>query len=162
MWRDVPCTSRKVQSGIRRPWRCRSSVAGWGTALRAGSRLCTWTHPRPFSAPFPPTAPTSEAYPLSPVFLPCGAVAPRSGRGIMCRKIGGQGAWQPSLRSGRLWRPARAERDSSRRHTTCPQCLGVASWAICSLLVVHAYGFVSVCSGGRKTVHFAADTFRCY
>ncbi len=34
---------------------------------------------RPFSAPFPPTAPTSGAYPLTPDFLPCGAVAPRSG-----------------------------------------------------------------------------------
>ncbi len=142
MWRDVPCTSRKVQSGIRRPWRCRSSVAGWGTALRAGGRLCTWTHPRPFSAPFPPTAPTSGAYPLSPVFLPCGAVAPRSGRGIMCRRIVGQGAWQPSLRSGRLWRPARAERDSSRRHTTCPQCLVLTSEDGGSLLVGSAY---SVC-----------------
>ena len=75
---------------------------------------------RPFSAPFPPTAPSSGAYPLTPVFLPCGAVASRTGRGIMCHGIGGQGAWQPSLRSGRLRRPARAEWDNSRRRTALP------------------------------------------
>ena len=57
------------------------------------------------TAPFPPTAPASGTYPLTPVFLPCGAVAPLAGRGIMCHGIGGQGAWQPSLRSGRLRRP---------------------------------------------------------
>ena len=141
-WRDVRGTSRAVQSGIRRPWRCRLSVAGWGTALRAGGRLCTWTHPRPLSAPFPPTAPTSGAYPLTPDCPPCGAAAPQANRGILCRGIGGQGAWQPSLRSGRLRRSARAERDSSRRRTPCPQCLVLVRRADGSLLVVNAY---SVC-----------------
>ncbi len=113
---------------------------------------------RPLS-PYGPDERGLPSFPRFPALRCCGSSVRW---GIMCRKIGGQGAWQPSLRSGRLWRPARAERDSSRRHTTCPQCLGVTSWATCSLLVVHAYGFVSVCSGGRKTVHFAADTFRCY
>ena len=95
--------------------------------------------------PYGPDERGLPSFPRFPALRCCGSSVRR---GIMCRKIGGQGDWQPSLRS--------------RRHTTCPQCLGVASWAICSLLVVHAYGFVSVCSGGRKTVHFAADTFRCY
>ena len=80
--------------------------------------------------------------PLSPDCPPCGAVAPQANRGILCRGIGGQGAWQPSLRSGRLWRPARAERDSSRRHPPCPQCLDMVRKASASLLVVSAY---SVC-----------------
>ncbi len=131
-------TSRALLLGIRRPQLCRSKSAARRAALRAGGRLCTWTHPRPFSAPFPPTAPTSGAYPLSPVFLPCGAVAPRSGRGIRCCGLGGQGARQPSLRSGRLWRPARAEQDNSRRHTPCPQCLLLVRRGGRSLLVVHA------------------------
>ncbi len=131
-------TSRTLLLGIRRPCPCRSSVTARLAALRAGSRLCTWTHPRPFSAPFPPTAPSSGAYPLTPVFLPCGAVAPLAGRGIMCHGLGGQGAWQPSLRSGRLRRPARAEWDNSRRRTPCPQCLVVTSKASGSLLVVIA------------------------
>ena len=113
---------------------------------------------RPLS-PYGPDKRGLPSFPRFPALRCCGSSVRR---GIRCCGLGGQGAWQPSLRSGRLWRPARAERDSSRRHTTCPQCLCVASWAICSLLVVHAYGFVSVCSGGRKTVHFAADTFRCY
>ena len=137
----------------------RSNEAG-GTAGRWPSLhvdACASTL-RPLS-PYGPDQRGLPSFPRFPALRCCGSSVRR---GIMCRKIGGQGAWQPSLRSGRLWRPARAERDSSRRHTTCPQCLGVASWAICSLLVVHAYGFVSVCSGGRKTVHFAADTFRCY
>ena len=111
-------------------------------ALRAGGRLCTWTHPRPFSAPFPPTAPTSGAYPLTPDCPSCGAVAPQTNRGIMCHGLGGQGAWQPSLRSGRLRRPARAEWDNSRRRTPCPQCLDTTSKAGGSLLVVMSY---SVC-----------------
>ena len=92
--------------------------------------------------PLSPTAPSSGAYPLTPVFLPCGAVAPRTGRGIMCHGLGGQGAWQPSLRSGRLRRPARAEWDNSRRRTPCPHCLMLNRRGMGSLLVVHAY---SVC-----------------
>jgi len=131
-------TSRAIRSGYRRPCPCRSSETTRRAALRAGSRLCTWTQPRPFYAPFPPTAPSSGAYPLTPVFLPCGAVAPRTGRGIMCHGIGGQGAWQPSLRSGRLRRPARAEWDNSRRRTPCPQCLVLVRRGRRCLLVVTA------------------------
>ncbi len=82
------------------------------------------------------------AYPLTPNCPPCGAVAPRSNRGIRCHGIGGQGAWQPSLRSGRLRRPARAEWDNSRRRTPCPHCLMLTRWSSGSLLVVHTY---SVC-----------------
>jgi len=52
--------------------------------------------------------PSSGAYPLTTDCPPCGAVAPRT----MCHGLGGQGARQPSLRSGRLRRPARAEWDS--------------------------------------------------
>ena len=79
------------------------------------------------------------AYPLTPDCPPCGAVAPQANRGIRCHGLGGQGAWQPSLRSGRLRRPARAEWDNSRRRTPCPQCLAVTSWAGGSLLVDRAY-----------------------
>ena len=66
-------------------------------------------------------------------------MAPRSNRGIRCHGLGGQGAWQPSLRSGRLRRPARAEWDNSRRRTPCPHCLMLTRWSSGSLLVVHAY-----------------------
>jgi len=90
------------------------------------------------TAPFPPTAPSSGAYPLTPDCPPCGAVAPRTNRGIMCHGLGGQGARQPSLRSGRLRRPARAEWDNSRRRTPCPHCLVLHSGAYGSLLVVSA------------------------
>lgn len=60
----------------------------------------------------------------------------------MCHEIGGQGAWQPSLRSGRLRWPARAEWDNSRRRTPCPQCLVLVRRTSACLLVVSAY---SVC-----------------
>ena len=146
------CTSRKAQSGIRRPWHCRSKSADCRTAMRAGGRLCTWTHARPFSAPFPPTAPSSGAYPLTPDCPPCGAVAPRSNRGIRCHGIGGQGAWQPSLRSGRLRRPARAEWDNSRRRTPCPHCLMLNRRGRRCLLVVTAQSHplaASRCFGGQ-------------
>ena len=82
------------------------------------------------------------AYPLTPDCPPCGAVAPQANRGIRCHGLGGQGAWQPSLRSGRLRRPARAEWDNSRRRTPCPHCLVLVRWSSGSLLVVYAY---SVC-----------------
>ena len=75
-------------------------------------------------------------------------------------QIGGQGAWQPSLRSGRLRRPARAVRDSSRRRTPCPQCLDVTSWASRCLLVDTSHQQASNRSGGRHAVHFALDAFR--
>ena len=52
--------------------------AGRGPSLHVDAKS-------PLSAPFPPTAPTSGAYPLSPVFLPCGSVAPRAGMGVLCR-----------------------------------------------------------------------------
>lgn len=82
-------------------------------------RLCTWTHPRPFSAPFPlrlrqagpPSFPRMSA-------LRCFSSSVR--QGILCCEIGGKGAWQPSLRSGRLRRPVRAEQDNSRRRTSLP------------------------------------------
>ncbi len=152
MWRDVPCTSRKVQSGNRRPCPCRSKSEAGGTAMRAGGRLCTWTPPSPLSAPLPPTAPSSGAYPLTPHFLPCGAVAPQANRGTRCHGLGGQGARQPSLRSGRLRRPARAEQDNSRRHTPCPQCLLLVRRAGASLLAANAQippMAASRCFGGQ-------------
>ena len=58
MGRDVLRTSRSLLLGIRRPCPCRSSVTARLAALRARSRLCTWTHPRPFSAPFIPNVRT--------------------------------------------------------------------------------------------------------
>lgn len=59
-------------------------------------------------------------FPRFPALRCCGSSVRR---GIRCCGLGGQGARQLSLRSGRLWRPARAEQDNSRRHTPCPQCL---------------------------------------
>ena len=84
------------------------------------------------------------SFPRLSVLRCCGSLA---GRGIMCHGIGGQGAWQPSLRSGRLRWPARAEWDNSRRKsmchwhisTPCPQCRVVASKAGGSLLVVSSF-----------------------
>ena len=73
-------------------------------------------------------------------------------RGIMCCGIGGQGAWQPSLRSGRLRRPARAEQDNSRRRTSCPQCLMPVRRAGASLLAANAQippMAASRCFGGQ-------------
>jgi len=75
----------------------------------------------------------------------------------MCHGIGGQGAWQPSLRSGRLRRPARAEWDNSRRRTPCPQCLVLVRRGRRCLLVVTALSHplaASRCFGG----HLAAST----
>ena len=46
---------------------------------------------RPLSPPFPPTAPSSGAYPLFPVFLPCGSAAPRSEGNIVPRDRGTEG-----------------------------------------------------------------------
>ena len=92
------------------------------------------------------------AYPLTPDCPPCGAVAPQANRGIMCHGIGGQGAWQPSLRSGRLRRPARAEWDNSRRRTPCPQCLVLVRRGRRCLLVVTAQSHpvaASRCFGGQ-------------
>ncbi|SFA88936.1 hypothetical protein SAMN05216587_10352 [Selenomonas ruminantium] len=70
----------------------------------------------------------------------------------MCHGIGGQGAWQPSLRSGRLRRPARAEWDNSRRRTPCPQCLVLVRRGRRCLLVVTALSHplaASRCFGGQ-------------
>ena len=74
---------------------------------------------RPLS-PYGPVQRGLPSYPRFPALRCCGSSVRR---GIRCCGLGGQGAWQPSLRSGRLWRPARAEQDNSRRHTPCPQCL---------------------------------------
>jgi len=134
----LPCDMFRHPQAV--PLSCIRGSEGGGTEGREPSlhvdTKCLLT------APFPPTAPSSGAYPLTPDFLSCGAVAPRSGRGIMCHGIGGQGAWQPSLRSGRLRRPARAEWDNSRRRTPCPHCLMLNRRGRGSLLVVHAY---SIC-----------------
>ncbi len=75
-------------------------------------------------------------------------------------RIGGQGAWQPSLRSGRLRRPARAVRDSSRRRTPCPQCLDVTSWASRCLLVDTSHQQASSARVDGPAVHFAEDAIR--
>ena len=45
--------------------------------------------------------------------------------GTRCRDVGETGAPLPSLRSGRLRRPARAERDSSRRRTSPRRAGGI-------------------------------------
>jgi len=122
LW-DVLRTSRSVRSGHRRPQPCRSKSAARRAALRAGGRLCTWTHPASTLRPLSPYGPDKRglpSYPRFPALRCCGSSVRR---GIRCCGIGGQGARQPSLRSGRLWRPARAEQDNSRRHTPCPQCL---------------------------------------
>ena len=71
---------------------------------------------RPLS-PYGPDKRGLPSYPRFPALRCCGSSVRR---GIRCCGIGGQGAWQPSLRSGRLWRPARAEQDSSRRRTSLP------------------------------------------
>ena len=90
---------------------------------------------RPLS-PYGPDQRGLPPYPRFPALRCCGSSVRR---GIRCCGLGGQGAWQPSLRSGRLRRPARAEWDNSRRRTPCPHCLVLTSWSSGSLLVVHAY-----------------------
>ncbi len=135
-------TSRALQSSHRRPWRCRGAggslvdgTEGRGPSLHMDASASIL---RPLS-PYGPDGRGLPSFPRFPVLRCCGSSARR---GIMCCGIGGQGAWQPSLRSGRLRRPARAEQDSSRRRTPCPQCLEFSSGAGGSLLVVSAY---SVC-----------------
>ena len=110
--------------------------------MRAGGRLCTWTHCASILRPLSPYGHGKHGlspYPRLPALRCCGSSVRR---GIRCHGIGGQGAWQPSLRSGRLRRPARAEWDNSRRRTPCPHCLMLTRWSSGSLLVVYAY---SVC-----------------
>ena len=131
-------TSRALLLGIRRPQLCRSKSATRRAALRAGSRLCTWTHPASTLRPLSPYGPDKRGLPSFPRFPALRCCGSSVRRGIWCRKIGGQEAWQPSLQSGRLWRPARAEQDNSRRHTPCPQCLLLVRRGGRSLLVVHA------------------------
>ena len=110
--------------------------------------------------PLSPYGPDRRGLPPFPRF-PALRFCCSSGRnGELVPRIGGQGAWQPSLRSGRLRRPARAVRDSSRRRTPCPQCLDVTSWASRCLLVDTSHQQASNRSGGRHAVHFALDAFR--
>ncbi len=78
-----------------------------------------------------------------------------------CAADRGQGAWQPSLRSGRLRRPARAVRDSSRRRTPCPPGLGAPSGAILCLLVGSYHQQASSARVDGPAVHFADDAIRC-
>ena len=89
--------------------------------------------------PLSPYGPVKRGLPSFPRFSALRFCSSSVRRGILCRGIGGQRAWQPSLRSGRLRRPARAERDNSRRRTPCPQCRAVASKAGGSLLVVSSF-----------------------
>ena len=88
--------------------------------------------------PLSPYGPDRRGLPSFPRMSALRCCSSSVRRGIMCCGIGGQGAWQPSLRSGRLRRPARAEQDNSRRHTPCPQCLLLVRRGGRSLLVVHA------------------------
>ena len=108
---------------------------------------------RPLS-PYGPVQRGLPPYPRLPALRCCGSSVRR---GIMCHGLGGQGAWQPSLRSGRLRRPARAEWDNSRRRTPCPQCLVLVRSGRRCLLVVTAQSHplaASRCFGG----HLAAST----
>ena len=88
--------------------------------------------------PLSPYGPVKRGLPSFPRFSALRFCSSSVRRGILCRGIGGQRAWQPSLRSGRLRRPARAERDNSRRRTPCPQCLVLVRRAGRCLLVVTA------------------------
>jgi len=110
--------------------------------MRAGGRLCTWTHCASILRPLSPYGPDKRGLPSFPRFPALRCCGSSVRRGIMCHGLGGQGAGQPSLWSGRLRRPARAEWDNSRRRTPCPHCLMLTRWSSGSLLVVHAY---SVC-----------------
>ena len=92
------------------------STAGRGPSLHVDAFASTL---RPLS----PSGPDKRGLPSFPRFPALRCCGSSVRRGIRCCGLGGQGAWQPSLRSGRLWRPARAEQDNSRRHTPCPQCL---------------------------------------
>ncbi len=99
--------------------------------------------------PLSPYGPDRRGLPSFPRMSALRCCSSSVRRGIMCCGIGGQGAWQPSLRSGRLRRPASKEQDNSRRRTPCPQCRDVTSWANSSLLVDTPDWFVSACSGGQ-------------
>ena len=161
LW-DVLRTSRSVRSGHRRPQPCRSKSATRRAALRAGSRLCTWTHSASTLRPLSPYGPDKRGLPSFPRMSALRCCTSSVRRGILCCGIGGQGARQPSLRSGRLWRPARAEQDNSRRHTPCPKCLLLVSKAGGSLLVVHAYlvcvrllGWTALPSTSQQTLSVA-------
>ena len=106
-------------------------TAGRGPSLHVDASASTL---RPLS-PYGPDQRGLPSFPRFPALRCCGSSVRR---GIRCCGLGGQGAWQPSLRSGRLRRPARVEWDNSRRRTPCPQCLVVTIKASGSLLVVTA------------------------
>jgi len=90
----------------------RGGTEGRGPSLHVDASASTL---RPLS-PYGPDQRGLPPFPLFPALRFCCS----SGRkGSLVPRIGGQGAWQPSLRSGRLRRPARAVRDSSRRPLMC-------------------------------------------
>ena len=160
MWRDVRTHLPRVTA--RHPQAAALSVKigskaggtkGRGPSLHVdASRV----HSPP---PFPLRPRQAGPTPFPPFSCPAVLLLLGQEWGLVPR-IGGQGAWQPSLRSGRLRRPARAVRDSSRRRTPCPQCLDVTSWASRCLLVDTSHQQASNRSGGRHAVHFALDAFR--
>ena len=92
---------------------------------------------RPLS-PYGPDERGLPSFPRLSALRCCGSSGEQGNNVPRDRGIGGQGARQPSLRSGRLRRPASKEWDNSRRRTPCPQCLVVTSKASGSLLVVIA------------------------
>ena len=95
--------------------------------------------------PLSPYGPDQRGLPSFPRFSALRFCSSSVRRGILCRGIGGQRAWQPSLRSGRLRRPARAERDNSLCPSMCHWHISIpalnAAWwpqrlvAACSSLV---------------------------
>ena len=139
MWRDVLAhlpreTSRHPQAVPLSfiPNSQKDGTAGREPSLHVDASASTL---RPLS----PYGSVKRGLPSFPRFSALRFCSSSVRRGILCRGIGGQRAWQPSLRSGRLRRPARAERDNSRRRTPCPQCRVVASKAGGSLLVVSSF-----------------------
>ena len=113
-------TSRSLPSGHRRPQPCRSKSVACGAALRAGSRHSHMAASASILRPLSPYGPDKRGLPSFPRFPALRCCGSSVRRGIRCCGLGGQGAWQPSLRSGRLRRPARAEWDNSRRRTALP------------------------------------------
>ena len=101
-----------------------SGAARRGEAVSARGRGAST--PRPF-LPHTPSFPGSSRRPSAAlrVRAPLSGLAAYGGysprlpdAGTRCREVGETGAPLPSLRSGRLRRPAREERDSSRRRTS--------------------------------------------
>ena len=141
------------QGTIRHPQAVALSfISGWmgdGTAGRGPSLHMDASASilRPLS-PYGPDKRGLPSFPRFPALRCCGSSVRR---GIRCCGLGGQGAWQPSLRSGRLRRPARAEWDNSRRRTPCPHCLMLVRRIVEACSSFMRIRFVSGCSGGQET-----------